>query len=410
MYTGDDVSVILPWTREEGMERCVAALRECAPDVEMVVEHDPYRIGVPKMIAKLTEKTTKPIVCFLADDTVPLPGFLEAGLRAMETLPDGWGVVGLNWKPDTDRAGHWMIHKNMLPLLGGEFHHTGYKHCYGSDELTDRAKEMGRYVKAHDARIIHNSPIDRAEDFQYDPILRSVYGADGTKWNDFMLYAQRKRERLQKMAIGFPLIDSSVPAQFFLSFSCMQKPSEYLLLMPELPHGPMSGSIATARNSLVIQALSGGASHLLMLDTDQVYPPDTLTRLMRHQVEICGVTVHSRWMPFSPNLYRGEIGRYQWIPDEEMWSGDLVEIDATGTGCLLLDMEIFDKVEPPWFEFQVMDGRPVGEDIWFCSQVRKAGVRIFVDTSIKVGHLTTVEINEAFYRLFRKLTEDKEDG
>jgi len=407
-YTGKDVSVILPYIRPDGAERCLAALREYAPEVEIVAEYDPDRIGPARMIAKLVEKTTRPIVCFLADDTVPEYGFLEAALVAMETLPDGWGVVGLTDHGDRELCAHWVAHKNMLPLLDGEFHHTGYQHCFGSNELMDRAKEAGRYVKAWDAKIQHNNPVLIGGDYSGDSLLVGVYGKGGNKRNDLKTYYRRKRERLQKIAIGFPLVDQAVPVQFFTSFACMNKPSEYTLLVPQFPHGPWTGSIADARNSLVEQAMQEGASHLLMMDTDQIYPTDTLEKLLAHNVDVCGVRVHSRWPPFAPVFYRGSLGAYQYVEDEEMYSGNLVEIDATGTGCLLINMAIFDKLDPPWFQFSMIRGRPVGEDIYFCHIVREAGFRIYVDTSIEVGHLTTMTINRSLHTLCKQISKQTE--
>ena len=407
-YTGKDVSVILPYIRPDGAERCLAALREYAPEVEIVAEYDPDRIGPARMIAKLVEKTTRPIVCFLADDTVPEYGFLEAALAAMETLPDGWGVVGLTDHGDRELCAHWVAHKNMLPLLDGEFHHTGYRHCFGSNELMDRAKEAGRYVKAWDAKIQHNNPVLIGGDYSGDSLLVGVYGKGGNKRNDLKTYYRRKRERLQKIAIGFPLVDQAVPVQFFTSFACMNKPSEYTLLVPQFPHGPWTGSIADARNSLVEQAMQEGASHLLMMDTDQIYPTDTLEKLLAHNVDVCGVRVHSRWPPFAPVFYRGSLGAYQYVEDDEMYSGNLVEIDATGTGCLLVNMAIFDKLEPPWFKFSMIRERPVGEDIYFCHIVREAGFHIYVDTSIEVGHLTTMTINRSLHTLCKQISKQTE--
>lgn len=408
-YTGKDVSVILPYIRPEGAERCLAALREYAPAVEVVAEYDPDRIGVARMIAKLTAKTTRPIVCFLADDTVPHAGFLEEALAAMETLPGGWGVVGLASEVgDKAKAVHWMAHKDVLPLLDGEFHYTGYRHCFGSDEMIDRALEMGRYVKARRARFTHDNPVLTGKDFSHDRLLSDVYGKGGSRWEDQRLFWRRKRARLQRLAIGFPLVDDRVPVQFFTSFVCMEKPEEYVFLLPQFAHGPWAGSIADARNSLVEQALDEGARYLLMLDTDQVYPPETLTRLLSHGKRVCGVRVHSRWEPFAPVFYRGTVGEYQWIPDEEMYGGGLVEVDATGTGCLLIDMEVFDLLAYPWFQFATNDrGGPVGEDIYFCSQVREAGVRIFVDTSIEVGHMATVQINRAWHKAWTSINHQK---
>jgi hypothetical protein len=404
--TGENVSIILPYIRPDGAAKCIDAVKSMYPAVEIVAEHDLERIGVAKMIAKLTAKTTRPIVCFLADDTMPLPGFLEKALEAMETLPDGWGVVGLKTTDsDTARAGHWVAHKNMLPLLGGEFHHTGYQHCYGSDEFTDRAVEAGRYVKAWEAVIEHDNPVIYGGDFSDDDVLMSVYGPGGNKLEDRKLYWQRKRERLKKFAIGFPLVDREVPVPFFTSFICADKPPQYTVLVPEFPHGRWAESIANARNSLVFQALSIGASHILMCDTDQIYPKDTIPKLLSHGVDICSARVHSRWVPFAPVLYRGELGKYQYVSDDEMYSGDLIEIDATGTGCLLINMEVFDKIDPPWFKFTNIRERPVGEDIYFCSKAREAGIKIYADTSIDVKHLATIEIDETLYRVCKMLNK-----
>ena len=211
-------------------------------------------------------------------------------------------------------------------------------------------------------------------------------------------------KKQQKIAIGFPLVDDRVTVQFFTSFACMDKPCEYTLLVPKFPHGPWTGSLADARNSLVSQALDEGCSHLLMLDTDQVYPADTLSKLLSHGVDVCGVRVHRRWMPFDPIFLRGDIGRYKSVSEAEMYSGDLISVDATGTGCLLFNMDVFLKVDRPWFEFGVNDGKPVGEDINFCSKARSAGVNIYVDTSIEVGHLTTMTVNKTLHQICKQMT------
>lgn len=205
-----------------------------------------------------------------------------------------------------------------------------------------------------------------------------------------------------KLGIGFPLVDASVPVLFFTSFVCMDKGTEYSLFLPEFPHGPFTGDIAAARNSIVRQALLEGCTHLLMCDTDQVYPADTLSRLIAHDKDVVGVRVHRRWPPFDVILYRGEVGKYNHVPDEECFSGDLVEVDATGTGCLLFKMDVFDRIAEPWFKMEIRDDNPVGEDIYFCDKARKAGVRIFVDTSIEVGHLTTHTVGRGNYELFKR--------
>jgi len=82
----------------------------------------------------------------------------------------------------------------------------------------------------------------------------------------------------------------------------------------------------------------------------------------------------------------------------------LIEVDATGTGCLMFDTRIFRELQPPWFKFTLTaDGRPIGEDFGFCSRLREEGYKIFVDTSVKCGHLSTLEITDGTYQLYRAL-------
>jgi GT2 family glycosyltransferase len=396
----ENVAVIIPVIRPDKAKTAIEAVRLHCPGAEIIAEQDHGQIGCPEMLDRLLAKTDKQLIMFLGDDTIIQPDALQNALRDMDALPDGWGVVGLHTEPGNDHA-HWLADRRILEHIpGGQFFSTEYRHCYGDDEIKDIAIELGRWAYASDALVKHDHPITGGKT---DEHYQRAYTDEALR-HDFNTYCRRKRQRKGfKLAIGFPLVDPNIPVQFFLSFACMDKPTQYTLLVPEMPHGPFSNSLAEARNSLAIQALTEGATHLLMCDTDQVYPPDTLTKLLSHNVDICGVKVHSRWPPFAPIFYRGSIGRYKQIPDDEMESGELVEIDATGTGCLLINMEVFNKVDPPWFKYSVKDGRPVGEDIWFCSQAREKGIGIHVDTSIEVGHLASIEINGSFHKLFRKI-------
>ena len=86
---------------------------------------------------------------------------------------------------------------------------------------------------------------------------------------DEQLYFERKRKRMEswpeKIGIGLPILDEKIHLQFFLSFLGMRKPS-YTLFTPEFPVGRMSENIATARNSIVNQALSEKITHLINLE------------------------------------------------------------------------------------------------------------------------------------------------
>lgn len=192
------ISVIIPVIRPEKAERCIAALKidSSFKDFEIVTDEDKNRIGCPKMVKDLVGKAKYDLVCFLGDDTIPQPGMLSRALDAMGTLPGGWGMVGINddvRPPHTDKpVAHWLADKRLLALLGGEFFHTGYVHCWCDNELTDRCKALGRYVFAEDAKVLHDHPIlnPEADDADY----RRVY-LPKNYTHDLRLYRRRKRNK-----------------------------------------------------------------------------------------------------------------------------------------------------------------------------------------------------------------------
>jgi hypothetical protein len=161
-----------------------------------------------------------------------------------------------------------------------------------------------------------------------------------------------------------------------------------------------NGGIDTLRNDIVKKALDMDLTHLLMCDVDQVYPVDMVEKLLRHRKSIVGGYICRRYPPFDPIMMR--VSNKGYVPIEDYEMGDLVSVDATGTGCIMYDMEIFRKMPYPWFRFQTNpeNGMTIGEDIGFCQDLKAAGYDIFVDTSVEIGHLSTMIINKATHSLY----------
>jgi len=208
-----------------------------------------------------------------------------------------------------------------------------------------------------------------------------------------------------KLGIGLPLTDEKVYAQFLDSWINMDIPlGEWVYLRPQF-----RGPIDQVRNYLVEDALNWGCTHLLMIDTDQLYPPDTVKRLLAHDLDIVGAKVYRKYPPYDPILVRGSIPVFTHVSDEECESGELVEVDSTGTGCILFKTEIFLNVERPWFKWDMpeFDGVAVmvGEDFYFCDKAKKAGYKIYVDTSLEVNHLALMEVNYSAYKIYSKIAE-----
>jgi len=199
-----------------------------------------------------------------------------------------------------------------------------------------------------------------------------------------------------KLALGIPLSFPFCHSDFIDSWT--------LMIMEALNNGLdiavircSSGDIAEMRNSIVFDAQKKECTHLLFLDTDMIYPVDTIQRLLEHDLDIVGALTFKRYPPFNPIMMTGEKYRLKYIyPYDE----GLVPVVATGTGCLMINMKVFDKVNKPWFEFIKGDGKPpVGEDVGFCYKAGDAGFDIYVDTTIKTIHICMMGVDETLCKL-----------
>jgi hypothetical protein len=219
-----------------------------------------------------------------------------------------------------------------------------------------------------------------------------------------------------KMGIALPLTSKITNSLFWDHFTMMTKPSQWAYLKPALEVGDYAQNIAIVRNALVEQAINADCTHILMMDTDQTPERDSILKLARHKLPIVHAKVHRRYPPFDPIFFRGELHKYNLIPDEEWSKGGLMEVDATGAGMVLYDVNVFFDVEYPWYEV-IMGGKDkdgksrsaVGEDIFFCHKLKQAGYKIYVDCDIKIGHLSTVAIDDQYYYLFKLLKKLEEE-
>ncbi len=220
----------------------------------------------------------------------------------------------------------------------------------------------------------------------------------------------------EKIAIARPHFGQLMYTEFWWSFTMMlgrtltERPGDYVLLKPLFPSQIETEKrcIEEIRNNLVEQALDEVCTKFITLDTDQVYPSDTIIKLLSHDKPIVAGQVHRRYPPFDPIMLRGELHKYLSIPFEEMYTGELVEIDATGVACMCINMEVFLDIKYPWFESLPSTEehkKPVGEDINFCRKARQAGYPISVDTSIEIGHLGLREFGKADHVLYKKVTK-----
>ena len=205
----------------------------------------------------------------------------------------------------------------------------------------------------------------------------------------------------QSLAIGIPCTFPHIPSSFFYSFVMMKKP-DFVFIHAD------NGPIDTLRNDIVTKALDLEVTHLIFMDVDQVYHPDTIPTLLSRKLPIVGAAVCRRYPPFDPIIMNLTDKGYE---DSDEWNDDgVVECDATGAGCVMYETSVFRDMPKPWFRFRKNPGNgfPIGEDIGFCQDLKAAGYRIFVDTSVPAGHLATMVINKATHDLYRAMKSTQE--
>jgi len=138
---------------------------------------------------------------------------------------------------------------------------------------------------------------------------------------------------------------------------------------------------------------------ILFMDTDQIYPYEYLEMMLSHEEPIVSALTVARYYPFDFCVYKydGEEHNdgvvYPRIlavqpPAEEK----IFECDITGTGALMIDTKIIDKLTIPYFrDIYDKDGmRLVPDDFYFGWQLYKAGLKILVDQNIIVNHIAKI--------------------
>lgn len=155
-------------------------------------------------------------------------------------------------------------------------------------------------------------------------------------------------------------------------------------------YSPDSLEVGEARNEIVRSALRDGVEWLFFMDYDVAPPPNALIKLLNLKTDIAAGVYHAKQVPSYPLiLVKGHPYAFE---DYEV--GDLIKVDGVGMGCTLIHMDVFRKIQPPWFRTiqpTTSDGShltpQLTEDIYFCNKARDAGYEIIVDTSVQCGHV-----------------------
>jgi len=149
--------------------------------------------------------------------------------------------------------------------------------------------------------------------------------------------------------------------------------------------------IVGSRTWLVKKAIEMKGSHILFVDHDMFFAPDTLKKMIDADKDIIGGQYNFRQFPLrSTNIPEGTEptdGEYRVDPKD--LPKEPFKCLTLGTGLLLIKLSVFEKIPEPWFMFGRNAGGELvqGEDTYFCVQARKAGFDVWTDPAIFVKHI-----------------------
>ena len=199
-----------------------------------------------------------------------------------------------------------------------------------------------------------------------------------------------------KILIAVPCMDS-VPSQFAQSLATLNKVGDCLVAFQ------MGSLIYTSRNDLAKKAIQCEADYVFWLDSDMVFEPDTLERLIkdREHGDIISGLYFRRVSPFTPVLFDElEIvdGGCKWTGFND-YPDTVFPIGGCGFGCVLTPTSVFMDVFAKFGNAFAPIGN-VGEDLSFCWRARECGYKIVCDPNIKLGHVGHHVVTEDFYKSY----------
>jgi hypothetical protein len=168
----------------------------------------------------------------------------------------------------------------------------------------------------------------------------------------------------------------------------------FRVIQPPVPFNIISNRglpIDRARCDLVNQAKTMNATHIFFLDSDVIMPPDGLIRLWQRKLPIvCGIYGSKHETPgvWIEQAKSGE-QRYAAVNPMALEQNQLFTHPdiVVGAGCCLIDMQVFNKIQSPYFNWtQGREEGGISEDFYFFEKVRKAGIPIHVDNTVRCLH------------------------
>jgi len=148
---------------------------------------------------------------------------------------------------------------------------------------------------------------------------------------------------------------------------------------------------AHARNHIVQKFLKSNNEWLIMIDEDVVPSQNPFELiLLNKDVIICPTLIYQYKVGW--NVYKTDANGY-WQPIKDLPENDLIEIDAGGTGCILIKRNVLEKIKAPFERIFDENGiETMGLDLSFSKKAKEVGFKIFCPTDYQCSHFKTINL------------------
>lgn len=164
--------------------------------------------------------------------------------------------------------------------------------------------------------------------------------------------------------------------------------------------------IYDARNQLCEIALNGGFERVLWLDSDMQFQPDLFERLharLDEGKELVSGLYFTRKTPVEPVAYKTLLISHekQWpqphIAKVDAWGDEPMQISGCGFGAVMTSTELLARVRKEYgTPFTPINN--LGEDLAFCWKASQLGADLWLDPTIKCGHVGLALYTEETFR------------
>ena len=145
------------------------------------------------------------------------------------------------------------------------------------------------------------------------------------------------------------------------------------------------------RENLINRAIEVKSEWVLWLDSDMMFPPTTLLRLLAHNQDIVACNYMKRSYPFKSVAFMDTNDWESWVPLQS--EDELLTVEAIGMGCVLMKTSVFEKLNRPYFEYTYQPKTKDwgGEDFTLFKKLNKVGHQVKVDMNLsnEIYHIGT---------------------